>query len=385
MNKVIIINLNGNAYHLEENGYDALRAYLDNAGRRLEGNPDKDEIIADIEQAIADKFRALLGANKSVVVTRDVESVIAEMGTVEDSSGAGPQPGAQQASKPEQAKTETHGPAKRLYKVHEGAMIAGVCNGIAAYFNIDVTVVRVIFAILSATYGSGLLLYVLLALLLPTAVTSAEKSEAFGAPSTSQEFIRRARQGYYEGMKTFGNKQAYREWKRKFKQEMRGWGHSFSRDFHQNTDQWAQNWRRHWGGKPHPGAWFVVPVLTVLCVIFWLVAVSAIVSLISHGTVMGIAFFSGMPTWIGIVLIVMFFSLLTWPLKVMKRSLYWGYHPGWCGPGPHVFGSLVWVAAILAFVWFAQQHSFHFREAVNDLPHALHRAVDDVKDWWDRQ
>jgi hypothetical protein len=186
-------------------------------------------------------------------------------------------------------------------------------------------------------------------------------------------------------MKTFGNKQAYREWKRKFKQEMRGWGHSFSRDFHQNTDQWAQNWRRHWGGKPHPGAWFVVPVLTVLCVIFWLVAVSAIVSLISHGTVMGIAFFSGMPTWIGIVLIVMFFSLLTWPLKVMKRSLYWGYHPGWCGPGPHVFGSLVWVAAILAFVWFAQQHSFHFREAVNDLPHALHRAVDDVKDWWDRQ
>ena len=53
MNKVITINLHGNAYQLEEAGYDSLRAYLDDAARQLEGNPDKDEIIADIEQAIA--------------------------------------------------------------------------------------------------------------------------------------------------------------------------------------------------------------------------------------------------------------------------------------------------------------------------------------------
>ena len=69
MNKVITINLNGNAYQLEDRGYDALRAYLDNAARRLEGNPDKDEIVADIEQAIADKFRALLSATKTVAVS----------------------------------------------------------------------------------------------------------------------------------------------------------------------------------------------------------------------------------------------------------------------------------------------------------------------------
>ncbi len=86
MNKVITINLNGNAYPLEENGYEALRTYLDTAARRLEGNPDKAEIIADIEQAIADKFRAVLGANKTVVVTAEVEQIIAEMGPVEDAS-----------------------------------------------------------------------------------------------------------------------------------------------------------------------------------------------------------------------------------------------------------------------------------------------------------
>jgi len=42
MNRVIPINLNGNAYQLEESGYEALRAYLDHAARRLESNPDKD-------------------------------------------------------------------------------------------------------------------------------------------------------------------------------------------------------------------------------------------------------------------------------------------------------------------------------------------------------
>src|SRR6478752_1505909 len=89
MNKVITINLNGVAYQLEEGGYDALRAYLENAARRLEGNPDKDEIVTDIEQAIADKFRALLGAYKTVVSVKEVTDVLSEMGPVEDSSSDG--------------------------------------------------------------------------------------------------------------------------------------------------------------------------------------------------------------------------------------------------------------------------------------------------------
>src|SRR5580658_5120217 len=138
MNKVIIINLNGNAYQLEEDGYDALRAYLDTAAGRLEGNPDRDEIIADIEQSIADKFRALLGANKSVVVTKEVESVIADMGNVEDATGeATAAPGTTKAGPaPSPSHGDPAGSAKRLYKINDGAMLCGVCNGIAAYMGI---------------------------------------------------------------------------------------------------------------------------------------------------------------------------------------------------------------------------------------------------------
>ena len=51
MNKVVTIDLNGRAYQLEESGFDALRAYLDDAEVRLADDPGKAEIIADLEQA----------------------------------------------------------------------------------------------------------------------------------------------------------------------------------------------------------------------------------------------------------------------------------------------------------------------------------------------
>ena len=225
MNKVITINLNGIAYQVEEGGYDALRAYLDDAARRLEGNPDKDEIIADIEQAIADKFRALIGTHKSVVITKEVTAVIAEMGPVEDATkdeqpadaaGRSPDGGKSTAAAPDP------GAARRLYRVSDGAMLSGLCNGLAAYFNVDVTFIRLAFVLLTIMWGAGVLVYLLMSFIVPVASTPSEKAAAAGAAATAQEFIRRAKAGYYDGMKTWHDKEAHRAWKRKFKQDMRG-------------------------------------------------------------------------------------------------------------------------------------------------------------------
>ncbi len=45
---------------------------------------------------------------------------------------------------------------KRLYKVREGAMIAGVCQGIANYLNMDATVVRLLWAMITIfSFGTG--------------------------------------------------------------------------------------------------------------------------------------------------------------------------------------------------------------------------------------
>jgi len=55
MQKVTSVNLNGNAYQLEEDAYEALQTYLEQARKKLADNPDKVEIMQDFAQAIAEK------------------------------------------------------------------------------------------------------------------------------------------------------------------------------------------------------------------------------------------------------------------------------------------------------------------------------------------
>lgn len=56
---------------------------------------------------------------------------------------------------------------KKLYRSMNQKMIAGVCGGIAEYFNIDVTFVRIAFALLGFAYFSSLAVYIVLAIIIP--------------------------------------------------------------------------------------------------------------------------------------------------------------------------------------------------------------------------
>jgi len=56
---------------------------------------------------------------------------------------------------------------KRLHRSATDRKIAGVCGGIAEYFNIDPTAVRLLWAILSCIGGSGILAYIIAALIMP--------------------------------------------------------------------------------------------------------------------------------------------------------------------------------------------------------------------------
>ena len=66
MQRVVSINLNGSVYPLEENGYNALFAYLDAIESRLKDNPDRAQRIAEIERLIAEKCQAYLEPHKTV-------------------------------------------------------------------------------------------------------------------------------------------------------------------------------------------------------------------------------------------------------------------------------------------------------------------------------
>jgi phage shock protein C len=75
---------------------------------------------------------------------------------------------------------------KKLYRTQEDRMIAGVCSGLAAYFKIDPTIVRIIFIVL-ALFGGGILLYLLLWLFIPDAPDGSPEIEQSGETDQPEE------------------------------------------------------------------------------------------------------------------------------------------------------------------------------------------------------
>jgi phage shock protein PspC (stress-responsive transcriptional regulator) len=197
MRKVTTINLNHNAYQIDEDGYEKLRQYLEDAERALAGNPDRAEIMADLEQAIADKIRVALGQFKTVVSAAEIERILKEMGPVV-SNDQGPQ---QSADGDATSGAGAHaGPRpRRLYRIEDGRQWAGVCTGVAAYAGVDVTWVRVAFILLTIlTTGFFLIIYLVLAFAMPIAATPEEISAAHGQPFNAQELVDRVKNKHEE-------------------------------------------------------------------------------------------------------------------------------------------------------------------------------------------
>ena len=184
MHKVTTINLAGKAYQFEEEGYRALEAYLKQAQAKLKDDPDKDEIMADFEQAIADRCDQHLGPHKTVVASADIEQIITDMGPV-DASENGEQPSAAGTAR------------KGLFRIREGSMVAGVCTGLAAYFDVDVNIVRIIFLLLAfVSTGFWVIVYIALAVFIPEANTPEERANARGQALNAQMLLNRARDTY---------------------------------------------------------------------------------------------------------------------------------------------------------------------------------------------
>jgi phage shock protein PspC (stress-responsive transcriptional regulator) len=386
MNKVITINLGGNAYQLEEGGYDALRAYLETATTRLQANPDREEIISDIELAIGEKFRALLGSNKTVVVGKEVSAVLAEMGTIEADSGEATVAGAASASAAGGTGASSTGGAatdrppgsspkpKRFYRIREGDMIAGVCNGLAVYLNIDPTFVRLAFVFLAMVWGTGVIVYIVMAIVVPEATSPEEKAAASGNPSTAKEFIRRAKEGYYEAMKGFPDRQARREWKRRFKREMRA-----------HADQWRFHWHG-WGPENtpvHPGMGFALPFLSLLQGMAKILGICALISLLATGAIFGKALPANVPVWVAALLLLAAYGIIAGPLKLARRACYYGMgRPGWSWPFVFLMDAIVWVVVVATLLWLAFHYFPELSDAVKSIPSLVHQAAGDIRNWW---
>lgn len=201
MKKVISVSLKGNAYQLEDAAYDAVRAYLEHAERALAGNPDRAEIMADLEQAIGDKCDTFLGRHKNVISSDEIAQVLREMGPVDGADG--PLPGTSQFAAGDDIPSAGFGAAmaaegaaprrKRLFRLPGEGMMGGVCAGLAAYFGIDVVWVRLAFVVLTLSTGIMFFVWLTLLIVMPSATSPEQIASARGETLNAREVMEMAK------------------------------------------------------------------------------------------------------------------------------------------------------------------------------------------------
>jgi phage shock protein PspC (stress-responsive transcriptional regulator) len=183
MNKTIIININGTVFHIEEDAYELLKSYMTDVKRHFANAEDSFEITTDIENRIAEMFTEILATEaKQVIVTADVNTVIAQMGTVEDFET--PETGTKGNYSDQQAFTGS----RKLFRDPDDHLIGGVCAGIANYFDIETVWVRLAFGLSFVLWGSGFLVYIILWIIVPKAVTRADRMAMKGEKLDLQGF-----------------------------------------------------------------------------------------------------------------------------------------------------------------------------------------------------
>ncbi|MEY2855115.1 MAG: hypothetical protein RL030_2247 [Pseudomonadota bacterium] len=362
MRKVTTISLNSNAYQIEEEGFEALRSYLSTAERNLAGNPDRTEVLADLEQAIGEKCRAYLGAHKTVVTREEVEQILKDMGPVvspadsaANASTGNATPGAGAASA-----TSSGSARKRLYRLEDGRMWAGVCTGLGAYFGFDPVWVRVAFIVLTI-FSSGifLLIYIGLCFVIPMAETAEERAAAHGAPFNAQELIDSIKKKS-DGLKDGGSRRERRARRRMQK-------HYWSLQDVEGAP------------RPRPGyvaritGGLLLPVLTVLSAA-WFVAMAITLLAVWGGYVhpeLGAwsaqAWDPQLPRWVAIALVFVLFALVGMPLAAGRRAAIYYANGGRAHGWAHAWSGLLWVALVGAAFLFAWQYVPNLQELIRGL------------------
>ncbi len=152
MKKTLSINISGILFHIEEDGYDTLKNYLESINSHFSGYADSKEIISDIENRIAEIFLSYLKNNNQVITAENVTRLIEKMGTIADFSALEEKEEVEEVS--EQASDDFYkyvtppntadGGYKKLMRMEHKKILGGVCAGIAHYFAIDALWIRLI-------------------------------------------------------------------------------------------------------------------------------------------------------------------------------------------------------------------------------------------------
>ena len=241
MNKTININISGTIFNVDEDAYDLLYKYLESIKKYFSKIDSDGEIVADIESRIAENFLSSISSQNNSISISDVKNVIKVMGTLDDFKEIYEDVDKEEESNTsEEKKTKRlfrniHDkviggvasgisnyfkidplitriifitmaffggfgllayiicwigiPAgndsesiirKRYYRDSDEKVLGGVAMGVANYFSIDVSLVRILFLISIFFGGFGVLIYFILWFITPEATTVGEKMSMKG-------------------------------------------------------------------------------------------------------------------------------------------------------------------------------------------------------------
>ena len=159
MKETINVNIAQQAFTMDMDAYSELTKYLEDIGRRL---PETDtETMGDIESRIAEIFRERVPSPMMVITYGVVQSTMKQLGDAETFG---------EASRPLRSEKQSVNPLglpRKFWRMRSPRSIAGVCSGVAIYFDIDITLVRILFILGFFMGFSTLFLYILLWIVTP--------------------------------------------------------------------------------------------------------------------------------------------------------------------------------------------------------------------------
>lgn len=155
MKRTLDVNIGSVAFVIDEDAYYMLKRYLDDVGERFEP-VEAAETLNDLEMRIADIFSEELSSPRQVVDTALVRKAIAILGRADDF-------GERRA-----AQERRQADVKNLRRSRSNRVIGGVCGGVAEYFGIDVSLVRLLTFLLVFFGGISLWVYIILWIVIPS-------------------------------------------------------------------------------------------------------------------------------------------------------------------------------------------------------------------------
>ena len=202
MNKTVNINLAGIFFHIDEDAYLKLQRYLEAIKRSFTDSQGRSEIISDIEARIAELFSERLQNEKQVISSKQVEEVIAIMGQPEDylvdDEIFDDEPKSSQRSK--------SSTSKKLFRDTDNSYIGGVASGLGHYLGIEAVWVRLLWVLLAlGSGGTFIFIYILFWVLVPEAVTTADKLTMTGEPVNISNIEKKIKDGFESVSETVGD------------------------------------------------------------------------------------------------------------------------------------------------------------------------------------